>query len=169
MEYSKVKEVEAKIMKWLKEESLSPKRVEDPNAFFNYQVQYGGKYLHVYQNINFSDSITVTCVRNYTEEQVILLNERMDEHSKTDYFHKIKRDLTLHPYIWNYYIGEKQIIMHSKRLYYDNLTKDNLMHMIHLMVKMFYLPIMLIDDYFQEFWPEWTAEDKDNSELDKMR
>lgn len=165
-----MEEVEAKIVKWLKEEKLSPKSVEDPNAFFNYRIQIGGTSLSVNQNTTFSDSITVSCSLQYSEDQLTLLSERMNNRSKREYFNKIKTALTLHPYIWNFNIDEnKGIRIHSKRLYYEALTKDNLMHMVYLMAKMFKLPIRLIDDYFQEFWPEWKPEEPDNPDLEKMR
>lgn len=154
-----IEEAEAKIVKWCKKEKLSPKSVEDPNAFFNYEIQVGNTVLSVMQNTNFSDSLTVSCRLLYSKDQLILLNELIDSRSKREYFNKIKTELTLHPYIWNFDIDEnKGVLIHSKRLYYEDLTKDNLMHMVYLIAKMWRLPIRLIDDYFQEFWPEWKPE-----------
>ena len=163
-----IKDVENKIVMWLKEEKLSPERLEEPNAFFNIKIKLGGFFLHVNQNTVFNDSITVSCSLVYTEDQLSLLNERMDAGSKREYFNKIKTELTLHPYIWNFHVDpEKGVLMHSKRLYYDCLTKDSLMHLVYLMAKIWKLPIRLIDDYFQVFWPEWKSED--DPELEKMR
>ena len=165
-----MEEVEKKIVKWLKEEKLSPKRAEDPNAFINYEIQVGNTSLSIIQNTDYSDSITVSCSLLYSEDQLTLLNELMNTHSKREYLNKINTQLTLHPYIWNFHIDKnKGVLIHSKRLYYEDLTKENLMHMVYLIAKIWRLPIRLIDDYFQEFWPEWKPQEPDNPELEKNR
>jgi len=164
-----IKTVENEIVMWLKEEKLNPQSVEDPNAFFNYQIKVGNLFLSVNQNTMFNDSITVSCNLLYTDDQLMLLEGKMDAGSKREYFNKLKTELTLHPYIWNFHISDKGVMLDSKRLYYCDLTKDSFMHMVYLMTKMFKLPIRLIDDYFQEFWPDWVAEDKGNIDLEKMK
>ena len=171
-------EVEAKIMKWLKEEKFSPTRKESPDAYFHIEAKVGPiLILNVIHGTYFKDSCDVVIGFAYSPDQLKLINEILAPKMKKRYYNSVHLELQRHPLIWNYHFGEgyKILRIHSKRLYYDSLTKDSFMHLFLFMAKIFKMPMTLLEPYFWEFWPEWTPPAKEtrepgfNRDLDAMR
>ncbi len=173
-----IEDVESKIMKWLKEEKFSPTKKESPNAYFHIEAKVDNLVLNVIHGTYFKDSLEVVIGFAYSPDQMKLINEILDPVSKKRYYNSVHLELQRHPLVWNYHFTEdySDINLHSKRLYYDSLTKDSFMHLFFFMAKMFKLPMTLLQPYFWAFWPEWTPPAKTSSEkglddpaLERMR
>jgi len=159
-----IEEVEAKITKWLKEERFSPIKKENPDAYFHIEAKVGTLVLNVVQWTHYLDSLEVIVGLDYGEDQLTLLNELMDPVTRKRYYNSVHLELQRHPFVWNYRFGEgsKSIRLHSKRLYFDGLTKDAFMHIFLLMAKIFKLPVTLLEPYFDELWPGYEPPPPEN-------
>jgi len=158
-------EVEAKIMKWLKEEKFSPTSKESPDAYFHIEAKVGNLVLSVIQGTHYLDSLEVIIGFIYHEDQLTLLNTLMDEDSKKRYYNLLHLTLQQQPFVCNYSFSEDYSVLtfHSKRLYYDSLTKDSFMHLFLFMAKFFKIPMTLLQPYFWEFWPGYIHPTPENS------
>ncbi len=158
-------EVEAKIMKWLKEEKFSPTSKESPGAYFHIEAKVGNLVLNVIHGTYFMDSLEVIIGFIYNEDQLTLLNTLMDEDSKKRYYNSVHLELQRHPFVWDYSFNydDSFLTLLSKRLYYDSLTKDSFMHLFLFMAKFFRVPMTLLQPYFWEFWPGYVPPTPENN------
>ena len=128
--------VKEKILKWLKEENLSPKEIPDPNAYFNFGISVGGHPFHVIQNVRSIDSIFVGANLVFTPEQLSMLKDNMNKNKRQEYFWDLRMALLINNNLGDFQIKPnppneiREVFVSSKRIFYEALTKSTLIHAI---------------------------------------
>ena len=146
-------EVKEKVLNWLKEEALSPEEVSDPNAYFNFGIKVAGKPLHVVQNVRSLDSIFVGANLVLTPPQLSLLKKNMDEKKRQEYFWDLRLALLTNSELGDFQIKPnppddvREVFISSKRVFYDTLTKDVLIHTIHNVYKAVTMVVWMLERY----------------------
>lgn len=102
--WERVKEVKEKVLNWLKEESLSPEEVSDPNAYFNFSIKVAGQPFHIVQNVRSLDSVFVGANLVLTPAQLSLLKNNMNKNKRQEYFWDLRLAL-----LSNLELGDFQI------------------------------------------------------------
>jgi hypothetical protein len=150
---SKVKETRDKVLFWLKEESLSPQEIIDPNAYFNFGITSGDLKLNVVQNSMRIDSLFAATKWTLGKEQLDLHKNVLDDSKRIALYW----DLMFIP-LNNNLLGEyrispnpphdfKELFVSSIPIFYDGLTKCFLMHSIIAVQKAMIASVFLLEKH----------------------
>lgn len=137
----RIREVGEKVLKWLEEEGLSPEEVNDPDAHFNFNVKVAGRPFVVVQNLLSLDSVFVGANLVFTADQLTLLKKKMNKKKRKEYFWDLRLALLKNSELGDFEIKPnppddvREVSIFSKKIFYDTLTKDTLIHAIHRVYK----------------------------------
>ena len=145
----KIKRVKDEIGRWLREENLSPSEVLDPQALFNFHIQPGN--LNVVQMVDWRDSIVVGT--NVLLGPLSAKINQLDRERKQEFFWALSVELLKNDAIGDFDIkpdppaNVREVLLKSKPIFYDGLTKDRLMNTIYSMNKIMIMIPCLIAKY----------------------
>ncbi len=156
----RVGEVREKVLNWLKEEGLSPEEMEDPNAYFNFNVNVGGRTFNVVQNVLSLDSIQVAATAVFTPEQLTLLKNKMNKKKRKEYFWDLTLTLVKNSDLGDFDIKPdppddvREVLVCSRKIFYDALTKHKLLHAIHSAYKAYMMVIWMLERFAEQPFPK---------------
>jgi len=149
----KIKETREKVLNWLKEEAFSPQDMPNANAYFNFGIKVAGNPLHVLQNVRSLDSIFVGANLVLTPPQLSLLKKNMDKKKRQEYFWDLRLALLMNTELGDFQIKPhppddfREVFISSKRIFYDGLTKDMLIHAINNVYKAVMMVVWMLERY----------------------
>jgi hypothetical protein len=144
-----IKRVRDKIGRWLQEENLSPSEALDPQALFNFHIQPGN--LNVVQMVDWRDSIVVGT--NVLLGPLSAKINQLNRERKQEFFWDLSIELLKNEAIGDFDIkpnppeNVREVLLKSKPIFYDGLTKDRLMNTIYSMNKVMIMIPCLIAKY----------------------
>lgn len=147
----KVREIKEKVLNWLKEEALSPDEVSDPNAYFNFGIRIANMPFNVVQNVRNLDSIFVGTNIVLSPSQQSLIKDNMDKKKRQEYFWNLRLALLMNNELGEFQIKPsppndvREIFVSSKRVFYDGLTKNELIHAIHSVFKAVMMIVWMLE------------------------
>jgi len=156
----KVKETKGKVLDWLKEEAFSPEDVADPNAYFNFSIKVSGSPLHVVQNVRAIDSFFVGANLVLTPAQLDLLKNSMDKKKRQEFFWDLRLTLLKNNSLGDFEIKPnppddvREVFVSSRRIFYDALTKDRLIHAINAVYRAVMMVVWMLERYAGAPTPE---------------
>ena len=156
----RVKEVKEKILSWLKEEAMSPEELADPNAYFNIKVKVRGLVFHIVQNVRNIDSLFVGGKLVLTPAQLSLLRNNMDEKKRQEFFWDLRLALLRNNELGDFQIKPnpphdvREVLITSRRIFYDSLTKDRLISAILAVYKAIIMVIWMLERYAGAITPK---------------
>ncbi len=156
----RVGEVREKVLNWLKEEGLSPEEMEDPNAYFNFNVNVGGRPFNVVQNVLSLDSLFVTANLVFTPDQLTLLENKMNKKKRKEYFWDLRLALLKNSDLGDFDIKPnppddvREVFIYSKKIFYDALTKHKLLQAIHSAYKAYVMVIWMLERHADQPSPK---------------
>jgi hypothetical protein len=156
----RVGEVREKVLNWLKEEGLSPEEMEDPNAYFNFNVNVGGRPFNVVQNVLSLDSICVTASLVFTPDQLTLLKHKMNKKKKKEYFWDLRLAMLKNSDVGDFDVKPdppddvREVFVCSRKIFYDALTKHKLLHAIHSAYKAYMMVIWMLERHAGQPFPK---------------
>ncbi|RZN42943.1 MAG: DUF2299 domain-containing protein [Methanophagales archaeon ANME-1-THS] len=147
----RIKLVKDKIGRWLREENIFPQEALDPQAQFNFYVQHGTLNVNIVQKVDWHDSIVVGT-------HVILgpLSSKIDQldyEKKQEFFWDLSLELLKNGDIGDFDItpdppdNVREVLIKSRPIFYDGLTKDRLMNTMYAMFKAMIMIPCLIAKY----------------------
>jgi len=148
----RIKETKEKILGWLKEESLSPEDVADPNAYFNFGVKVSGSPLHVVQSVGAIDGVIVGANLILTPTQMDQLKS-MDGKTRQEFFWDLRLALLKNNRLGDFQIKPdppdsiQEVFVSSRRIFYDALTKDRLINAIGDVYRAVMMVIWMLERY----------------------
>ena len=151
MSLSNIDIVKGKIADWLREEGFQFKEVDDSNAYFNLMTIVGGKPYHIFQNRGKKDSVTVVSNLEFSPEQIKLFS-KIDQAEKQSFFCNLRIALLARQSLGDFKIKPKppeqieQIFISSKPIYYDALTKGNLISTLYDIHKSVMMAVWLLEE-----------------------
>ena len=150
----RVKEVKEKVLNWLKEEAFSPEEISDANAYFNFNIKVAGRPLHVLQNVRSIDSIFAGANLVFTPPQLSLLKNSMDKKKRQEFFWDLRLALLGKTELGDFEIKPnppddvREVFISSKRIFYDALTKDRLIHAIGSVYKNVTMVVWMLEERY---------------------
>jgi len=147
----RIREVGEKILNWLEEEGLSPEEVDDSNAHFNFNVKVAGRPFAIVQNLLSLDSVFVVANLVFTSNQLTLLEKKMNNKERKEYFWDLRLALLRNSELGDFEIKPnppddvREVSICSKRIFYNVLTKDTLIHAIHSVHKAVMMVIWMLE------------------------
>ncbi len=147
----RIREVGEKVLNWLEEEGLSPEEVNDPDAHFNFNVNVAGHPFVVVQNLLSLDSVFVGANLVFTSDQLTLLEKKMNKKKREEYFWDLRMVLLENGELGDFEIKPnppddvREVTICSKRIFYNTLTKDTLIHAIHNVYKAALMVIWMLE------------------------
>jgi hypothetical protein len=164
---ARIKDTKEKILFWLKEESLSPEEVVDPNAYFNIGIKSGDLRLNVVQATRHIDSFFIGTRWSLSKEQVDLHKSKMDESKRIAFFQDLQSMLLSESQLGDYEFQNglndfQSLFVTSKRIFYDSLTKQALIDAIVTVHKAVMRSVFLLQRYTGALPPDMTAEKGSN-------
>lgn len=151
MSLSNIDIAKGKIADWLREEGFQFKEVDDSNAYFNLMTIVGGKPYHIFQNKGKKDSVTVVSNLEFSPEQIKLFS-KIDQAEKQSFFCNLRIALLARQSLGDFKIKPKppeqieQIFISSKPIYYDVLTKSNLISTLYDIHKSVMMAVWLLEE-----------------------
>ncbi|MBE0516375.1 MAG: DUF2299 family protein [Methanophagales archaeon] len=146
-----IRSVKDKIGSWLREENIFPREALDPQAHFNFYIQLGNLNVNVVQKVDWRDSIVLgtTVFLGPLSGKIDQLNQE----KKQGFFWDLSLELLKNEEIGDFDIKPdppdtvSEVLIQSKPIFYDGLTKDRLMNSIYSLVKIMILIPCLIAKY----------------------
>jgi hypothetical protein len=145
----KIKRVRDKIGRWLREENISPSEALDLQALFNFHIQPGN--LNIVQMVDWRDSIVVGT--NVLLGPLSGKINQLNRERKQEFFWDLSLELLKNEAIGDFDIkpdppdNVSEVLLKSKPIFYDGLTKDRLMNTIYSMNKTMIMIPCLIAKY----------------------
>lgn len=149
----RIREVGEKVLNWLEEEDLSPEEVNDPDAHFNFNVNFAGRPFVVVQNLLSLDSVFVGANLVFTSDQLTLLEKKMNKKKRKKYFWDLRLALLRNSELGDFEIKPnppddvREVSICSERIFYDTLTKDTLIRAIHSVYKATIMVIWMLEHH----------------------
>lgn len=146
-----IEAAKSKIAGWLREEGFQFKEIEDSNAHFNIMTQIGGKAYHIFQNKSKIDSITIASNHKFSSEQIEKFSKIKKEEKKL-FFNNLRIALLARQALGDFKIKPKppeqieQIFLSSKPIFYDGLTKNRFISMLHDVHKSAMMTIWILEE-----------------------
>lgn len=151
MSLSSIDIVKGKIVDWLREEGFQFKEVDDSNAYFNLMTIVGGKPIHIFQNRGKKDSVAVISNLEFSPEQTKLFS-KIGKAEKQSFFCNLRIALLARQSLGDFKIKPKppeqieQVFISSKPIYYDELTKSNLISTLYDIHKSVMMAVWLLEE-----------------------
>ena len=149
-----INETKLKIVKWLKEESFSPEEVKDPQTFFNIEIRIGQIGLNVVQDLQHKDSIFVGGRLTPPEDLITSFRNRTTPEIRRLFLLDLQIALLGNRTVseFQFTIGSspdefQKILIVSKRVYYDDLTKSSLVSTATAIQKLILVIPVLMERY----------------------
>lgn len=163
---ARINETKDRILFWFKEESLSPEEIVDPNAYFNIGIKSGDLRLNIVQNTRLIDSFIIGTRWILSKEQTDYHTNKMDDSKRIAFFWELQSML-----LGDHELGDFEIrpnppsdfgslLITSNRLFYDSLTKQNLMHAIFAVQKAMMRSVFLLEKHCGVLPPDMTLSKK---------
>lgn len=149
----KIKETKDRVLFWLKEESLSPEEIIDPNGYFNFVITSGDLKLNVIQNSRHIDSLFIGTKWTLGKEQLDLHKNIMDDAKRIALFWDLQFMLLNDNLLGDYQINPNpphdflELFVSSKPIFYDSLTKQTLMHAVFAVHKAMMRAVLLLEKH----------------------
>ncbi len=147
-----IKEIKEKILNWLKEEALSPQENADPQAYFNITVKMGNLGCNIVQDVHHADSFFVGANLVFGTEQQILL-KGMGMQRINDFLWDLEMSLIKNNELGDFQIKPKPpediqaIFISSRRIYYSELTKGNLVFAINVVLRALMMTMLMLEKH----------------------
>ena len=146
-----IRRVKDKIGSWLREENIFPREALDPQAHFNFYIQLGNLNVNVVQKADWRDSIVLgtTVFLGPLSGKI----DQMNQEKKQEFFWDLSLELLKNEEIGDFDIkpdppdNVSEVLIQSKPIFYDGLTKDRLMNTIYSMFKIMIMIPCLIAKY----------------------
>jgi hypothetical protein len=123
----------SRIAQWLGEESFTPQTVNDPQAVFNTSFTIGGIGLNVVQDKQHHDSVFIGCRLTPPADILTSFKNRTTPETRRTFLLDLQTALLMNSQVseFQFTIGTtpdefQAVLLVSKRLYYDDLNKTNL-------------------------------------------
>lgn len=159
----KIKLVRDKIGRWLREENIFPREALDPEAHFNFYIQQSNLNVNIVQKVEWQDSIVVGT--NVLLGPLSSKIDQLDHEKKQEFFWDLSLELLKNGEIGDFNITPdppdkvREVLIKSKPIFYDGLTKDRLMNTIYAMFKtMIMIPCLIAKHTIPREAPEEPQE-----------
>ena len=146
-----IRRVKDKIRRWLREENIFPREALDPQAHFNFYIQHGNLNVNIVQKVDWRDSIVVGT--NVLLGPLSGKIDQLNQEKKQEFFWDLSLELLKNEEIGDFDIKPDppnkvhEVLIKSKPIFYDGLTKDRLMNTIYSMFKTMIMIPCLIAKY----------------------
>jgi hypothetical protein len=157
-----VNKTKQKILDWLKEEAFSPQENADPKAYFNISVQIGNLGCNIVQDVHHNDSFFVGANLVFGANQQVLL-KGMEIQKVNDFLWELEMSLIKNNELGDFQIKPKPpediqaVFISSKRIYYDQLTKGNLVSTISVVLRAIMMTIWMLEKHAGILTPKVSA------------
>lgn len=152
MSSESIKDTKEKILNWLKEEALSPQENADPQAYFNITVKMGNMGCNIVQDVRHSDSFFIGANLVFGAEQQTLL-KGMGTQRINNFLWDLEMSLIRNNQLGDFQIKPKPpediqaIFISSRRIYYSELTKGNLVFAINVVLRALMMAIWMLEKH----------------------
>lgn len=138
---SRVEQVRDKVFEWCSSEGFNPEIIHDTNAKFNIRIEISGLKLQIIQRTS-PDSFFVVIKLALTFEQYNRL-ENLRKNEREEFVWDLNLTLAANPSILEFHVKPdppnkiRAVMISSKPIFYDGLSKDVLMSRTYDVLKAF--------------------------------